>query len=111
MIEKFKELLRKKAKEGKFIDDNSKKVKESMLDEIDSIMNEKGGEELHGLKKVTVAAPDKEGLEEGLDKAKEVISGSEEMDGECEEENCDENKDGKLAKLKKLMELASELKD
>ncbi|HLD91098.1 MAG TPA: hypothetical protein VI911_08815 [Patescibacteria group bacterium] len=115
MIEKFKDLLRKKAKEGKFVDDKSKKIKESMLDDIDSIMNEAGGEELKGMKKVTVAAPDKDGLEEGLEKAKEIVGSEEEME-ECKEDEaeCDgmeEGKDNKLAKLKKLMELASQLKE
>ena|ERR1700722_55600 len=35
------------------------------------------GQRLHGLKKVSVMAPDKEGLSKGLDKAKELIGSSE----------------------------------
>lgn len=126
MIEKFKDLLRKKAKEGKFLDENSKKAKEEMLDEIDEIMNEKGQKELKGLKKVTVAAPTEEGLKEGLDKAKDIIGNVKEIQEEIstdsmeeeniEEENMEEECDididkNKKRKLEKLMDLISQLKE
>lgn len=44
---------------------------------------------LEGLKKVTVAAPSKEGLEEGLEKAQELLHSKEmpEMEEESEEES------------------------
>ena len=44
------------------------------------------GQDLHGLKKVTVAAKDKTGLEAGLEKAKEMLGGDS-ME-ESDEEEC-----------------------
>jgi peptidyl-tRNA hydrolase len=46
--------------------------------------------ELEGLKKVTVAAPDKEGLEKGLEKAKELASSMPELEDESMEDESTE---------------------
>jgi hypothetical protein len=71
---------------------NHKNAKMQMLEALMSEMQGKAGEGLKGLQKVTVAAPDKTGLEVGLDKAKDMIS----KDAECpcpegEECSCPDN--------------------
>ena len=70
----LKELLLKKANEGKFLNDDEIKAKKSVLSEIEGILGEEMSSKLKGLKKVTIASPTKEGLEAGLEKAKETIS-------------------------------------
>ena len=45
---------------------------------------DEGEGEMDGLKKVTVAAKDKEGLKEGLEKAEDLLEGSEESEEESE---------------------------
>lgn len=77
---KFKELLMKKAKEGKTISPEKAKEKMSVLDELTGMMGGEMADKLKGMKKVTVAAKDSEGLKEGLEKAEEVLEDSEEME-------------------------------
>lgn len=74
---KFAELLKKKAAEGKFLSEDEKAAKLGVVKEIDDMMGEVMGD---NLKKVTVAADSKEGLEAGLEKAKEVIEKKDEYD-------------------------------
>ena len=73
------------------------------------MINSGEGEEMPGhMQKVMVAAKDKEGLEEGLDKAKEVLEGSEDLmedseDSEMPELESDEDSPEALkAKIKEL---------
>lgn len=75
MEEMLKALMKKKGKEE--IDPKMKDAKMKVLKEIHSMASDDMGEEIKGLKKVTVASPDQEGLEKGLDKAKELVSGAE----------------------------------
>lgn len=82
---KFKELLMKKAKEGKMISPEKAKQKMSVLDELDDMMNGEMASKMKGLKKVTVAAKDSEGLEEGLEKAQEMIGEDEESEEESKD--------------------------
>lgn len=53
------------------------KAKHDMLQKIKKMMMDEEGEEvgkkMEGMKKVTVAAPDDESLEEGLSKAQEIL--------------------------------------
>lgn len=49
------------------------KGKLQALGELRKMAQDLMGEHLHGLKKVSVMAPDKEGLEEGLRKAEELV--------------------------------------
>jgi hypothetical protein len=104
MKEKFKELLLKKKAEGKTLNPEQAEMKMKLLEELMGIAEEGMGEKLKGMKKVTVAAPDKEGLEKGLEKAQEVIENSEELEEESEDEESDEDKiaalEAKLAELK-----------
>ena len=52
-----------------------------------------------GLKKVTVASPTEEGLEEGLDKAEEIVGEMPKMDEGEEEKGYDEEAEAKLQEL------------
>lgn len=78
MNEQFKELLKKKAKEGKTISPEKAKEKMSVLEELSSMMGGEMADKLKGMKKVTVAAKDDEGLKAGLEKAEEVLDEKEE---------------------------------
>lgn len=69
MHEKFKKLLEKKGEE---ISPEKLEAKKNAVSEMRDLAASMMGDHLKGLKKVTVAAPDKQGLEEGLDKAKEI---------------------------------------
>jgi hypothetical protein len=55
-----------------------KKMKSLMKDDIHSGMKDS----LKGLQKVTVASDSKEGLEAGLDKAKKIMEGRKESEGD-----------------------------
>lgn len=68
---------------GKKLDGAMKEAKMSALGGLSDEMSKMLGEGLKGAKKVSVVAKDQEGLEEGLDKAKEMVEGSEEMCPEC----------------------------
>lgn len=102
-------------------DDMKKDAKKAMLKELIGEMRGMMGEGrmkgLEGLQKVTVAAPDEEGLEEGLSTAQKLMQMRESMMSEedyeededeeySEEEEYEEDMDSdeeKLAKLKKAM--------
>lgn len=101
-MKKFKELLKKKLEEGKVLSGDKKKAKCEMLDELDGITKNAMSDKLKGMKKVTVASPTSEGLEKGLEMAKEKVS---DMDEEKEDDK--EPKSDKIAELKKKI---SELK-
>jgi peptidyl-tRNA hydrolase len=89
---------------------DKKQAKMDVLKQIMEHMDSLGGKSLgEGLQKVTVAAKDKKGLIEGLSKAKEVMSGSEEEEEakesdmpEGEESSADESKAELLKKLLSL---------
>lgn len=90
MNEKFKELLMKKAKEGKTISPEQAKEKMSVLDELSGMMGGEMADKLKGMKKVSVIAKDEEGLKKGLDKAEEVLEDSEEDSEEKEDQDLSE---------------------
>lgn len=97
------------------------KAKFEMLKALKKMAQEEMGDklvpELKGMQKVTVAAKDKSGLEEGLEKAKEIVGGesedseeSEEMEmGEVEEEEQPQSLAEVEEKIKELMELKKKL--
>lgn len=85
MMDKFKKMMMKKAKEGKFLSDSDKEAKMDILSELKELASDAMGSDL---KKVTVAADSAEGLKAGLEKAKEVVEKKEEADEtECEMED------------------------
>lgn len=72
MMGKFDKMLEKK---GKKISPIEGKAKSDVLSGLRGGMADKLGEKLGGMKKVSVAAPDSEGLQEGLQKAEELVEG------------------------------------
>ena len=126
MMPELKELIKKKAKEGKFLSEDEKAAKMEMLNGVKEILGESMSDKLKGAKmqKVTVASPTPEGLVAGLDKAEEVVESKiESEDSEDEEEACPEcemedkpemmmaglSKDEKIKKLEEeLAKLKSE---
>ena len=88
-MDKALEKLMEKKKDGKALDPEYKKAKMSVLGSLHDEMKKMIGDDLHGLKKVTVASPDKEGLEEGLEKAKELVSAKDEAEEPAEEEKAE----------------------
>lgn len=71
---------------------------------------------LEGLKKVTVAAPSKEGLEEGLEKAQELLESEEspvmeESEEESEEEMSSEKSPAELESKEEMPKLEEEEED
>lgn len=54
------------------------KAKMSVLKDLHKHMGNMMGDDMMGLKKVTVAAPDSEGLKKGLDKAEEMLPSNQE---------------------------------
>lgn len=66
---------------------HEKAAKMKALDDLKGVMQDMMRGDLDSVKKVTVAADSKEGLEEGLDKAKDMLpEGDEEESSEMEEE-------------------------
>lgn len=72
-MHKMEKLFEKKKKMGKELSHNEIKAKSHVLGALKDMASDEMGNKLHELKKVSVAAPDKEGLEKGLDMAKNLI--------------------------------------
>ena len=86
---KMLEEMMKMGKKKGSIPEGEKEAKMSVLKEIADMASQAMADDVKGLKQVTVAAPDKEGLEKGLEKAQEMVDG--ESEGESEEEGPCEN--------------------
>jgi cbb3-type cytochrome oxidase cytochrome c subunit len=102
--------LMEKKKPGK-LSETYKNAKMSVLENLSNDMSGMLSDDVKGLKKVTVASKDAEGLKEGLDKAEELLSGSEdESEEESEEEGQEmssdsmgiDELDAKIAELEAL---------
>ena len=93
----IKELLMKRAQEGKFLDEKSIEAKKSVLSEIEKMMSGQMGDKLKGLKRVTVASDTAEGLKAGLEKAEDIIE-------EKEDEEGSESNEDKIKALKAKLE-------
>jgi len=61
-------------KSKKKISDNERDAKMGVLKEVSSMAGAAMGDKLKGLKKVSVASDSKEGLNKGLEKAKEMLN-------------------------------------
>lgn len=81
MMDKLMKLMEKK---GKKISPIEQRAKSDVLAKLRGEASDSMGEKLNGLKKVSVAAPDEEGLKAGLDKAKELL-GEDQEDDEASE--------------------------
>lgn len=87
----LKKLMEMKGK--KKLDPMAKKAKLGVLGELKKYASDMMTNDVKGLKKVTVAAPDEEGLEEGMDKAKELLGSEEEEDEAVEGESLPESEE------------------
>jgi replication-associated recombination protein RarA len=118
MEKEFVELLKKKAAEQSKnpVDSKMIEAKKNVVQQIMDMLKGDMAGQMKGLKKVTVASNDEEGLKKGLNKAQEIIGSasedaepSEEMEEEIEEspmEESSESPDEEIAELeKKIAEL------
>lgn len=81
----LQKLLDKKKGDGAPLDDNYKGAKMSMLQALhDEMKKMMAGGMQDGVKKVTVAAPDEEGLAHGLDTAKDVLGDAGDNDSDSD---------------------------
>lgn len=74
MMDKMKKMLDKKKDKGK-MSDVQRDAKMSVVKDMKDMASEMMGDKIKGMKKVSVASASGEGLKEGLDKAREMISG------------------------------------
>lgn len=79
------EMLMKKKGMPEKADENVKSAKMQAIQELMQVLEGMMGEDIDSMRKVTVAAPSEEGLEEGLDKAKEIVSEMPEMEEDEED--------------------------
>lgn len=90
------------------MEDMKKQAKLKVLKDLRSEMSNMMGDDImEGMKKVTVAAPDAEGLEEGLDKAKDMAQMAEEV--QAEEDMDMEYGDEEEMSKEEVMEMIAEL--
>lgn len=119
MEKEFVDLLKKKAAEQSKEPVNPKmlEAKKNVVKEIMDMLKGDMAGQMKGLKKVTVASNDEEGLKKGLNKAQEIIGSAtedsepseDELEGETEESpmaESAESSDEEIAELeKKIAEL------
>jgi len=87
----MKDKLAKLMGEKKKISPIEQKAKMNVLEQLKKDMQDMMGDKVAGLKKVTVASPDKEGLELGLEKAKSFLGEGEPESEESEEHELSES--------------------
>lgn len=95
-MEKFKKLLEKKRQMGKSLDGVEKDAKLSAVQTLKNFANDALKDKMGDMKKVSVASDSKEGLVEGMEKAKDLIKGDE-GHGELEDYQDDEEADMDMA--------------
>lgn len=90
-MEQLKKLMEKRMEKEPPMDENRRQAKMNALRALHSDMKGMLGDGLdghmEGLKKVSVEAPNKENLEEGLDKAKDMLSAMPEDNEDHEDES------------------------
>lgn len=119
-MDKMKEKLMKHlAKKGKKLEPLAQEAKTKVLSDLKKYAQDEMKNNLDSsVKKVTVASDDKEGLKEGLEKAKEMLDISDKEECEEDEKSEAEEKQEEMpesleeieAKIQKLMELKEKLK-
>lgn len=103
--EMLRALLQKKAREGKMISGPERDAKMSVLHDFKDQMGGMMGDKLKGMSKVSVASDSPEGLGEGLDTAKDLVStddGSEGAEGSPEEEQSEQPEDKMLEEAQSM---------
>lgn len=73
-MEKFHKLLKKKLDEGHTLHPAERDAKMGVLKDLHKMASDSMADKIHGIKKVSVMAPDEEGLSHGLDAAKHIVS-------------------------------------
>ena len=84
----YDQLMKKLGKKGKKLEPNEKEAKMNVVKELSKQAGDMMGDKVKGLNKVSVAAPDKKGLEKGLDMANKLIKGG--MPGSHSDKNPDD---------------------
>ena len=103
-LDMLQSLMEKKKAKGEGMDDTYKSAKMGVLKVLHKHMSGLMGDDLKGLKKVTVAAPDEEGLEMGLSKAKDMLEESPELEGsESEDEESPEDLQAQIDMLQEKL--------
>ena len=82
MMKMLKKMMEDKAGDAPSFAPGEKDAKMEVLKEIRDLCAKELGEGVKGVKKVTVAAPDAEGLKMGLKKAEDLVGGADEEAGE-----------------------------
>lgn len=102
----LKALMEKKGRSN--MDPSYKHSKLGMLSQLKDAMEDGMADDVRSLKKVSVASPSTEGLSEGLEKAKELLSGS---DNESPLESRDEPKSPMAEAAEEAQEDAEEVSE
>lgn len=102
---------------AKKLDPKVAKVKSESISEMLKMLEGIMGQDLKGLKKVTIASDTEEGLKEGVEKAEEILEAKEGKEGEsCEMEDSEmpksekeseyseDSEESKMAKIEKELE-------
>lgn len=92
-MEKFQKMIEKKKGEGKQMSPVTRDAKMGVLKDLHKMASDSMAGKINGLKKVTVAAPDQEGLEHGLDKAKQIVG---DMPGMVDDAESGDDRHGSL---------------
>jgi hypothetical protein len=101
MMKMLKKLLEEKGQSE--MDPSAKKAKESVLQEISDMAGKSLGEDVKGLKKVSIMSDSPEGLKAGLEKAEEMVEPKEsEEESDDMEGMSDEEIDMLMKKLEEL---------
>ena len=109
MHKDLEKLFRKKLEEKGPISEKEQKARDSVYDDLSEMADD---EMVKPLKAVKVMSNSKEGLEEGLDKAKQVLDSSEESEEEQEsesEEGGEMEEMSEVELMKKLEEIKAAL--
>lgn len=85
-------IIEKKRAEGKTLSPTHVDARKHVLGELMKLLGDHSMEKLNGMKKVSVSSDSKEGLETGLDKAKQLLGHGDEVsdEGENDEDPAEE---------------------
>ena len=104
----MKNLMELISAKGKDVKGDSLKAKMEVLKDLKSMAMKAMGDKLDGAKKVEIAADSKEGLEAGLDKAKELLNPEEEEKEESAEDELAESPEKEAEELASNQEESEE---
>lgn len=106
MMEAFKDMLLKRQKEQikKPVDKDKMAAKAAMMKQLSEMLGKDMAGDMGDLKKVTVASNSKEGLKEGLEKARGIIEKKPDIEEELEESKEEEDLESPEEEEKELEE-------